>query len=111
LLKFGFANGTIDPLTHSASTFAYNAYGYTQTERSDPRGKVTGIWIFLNYKACDALIRNDLTDCDRLGLQWQIAETVVHECTHALNYLVSLRTIRDAAGTTGVIDSFEVSSS
>ncbi|KAK6583781.1 hypothetical protein PZA11_003511 [Diplocarpon coronariae] len=44
---------------------------------------VNSLAIFICYERLALLLRNDLSDADRLGLQFNIAETVVHEMVHA----------------------------
>ncbi|KAI6715592.1 hypothetical protein JHW43_001945 [Diplocarpon mali] len=44
---------------------------------------VNSLAIFICYERLALLLRNDLSDADRLGLQFNIAETMVHEMVHA----------------------------
>ncbi|CZT45350.1 uncharacterized protein RSE6_05653 [Rhynchosporium secalis] len=42
------------------------------------------IFTFLSYDLIEPLLRDDLTDCERMGLEWAVANTLVHEVCHAL---------------------------
>lgn len=76
-LRLGFKDGSKDPLNGKDNDLG-RSLGFTTCEL-EKSGKVKQIWIFLEYKDLHSLFRNDLTDCDRMGLQTYIATTLVHE--------------------------------
>lgn len=76
-LKFAFMDGERDPFTGIVD-LERRTYAYTTVE-PDERFPVDKIWIHLNMKAYKPLLRNDLTDSERLGLIWLNATTIVHE--------------------------------
>lgn len=38
-----------------------------------------GIWIFLNYREIESLLRDDLTTHERMMVEWAVANTVFYE--------------------------------
>ncbi|TGO22809.1 hypothetical protein BPAE_0154g00200 [Botrytis paeoniae] len=44
------------------------------------------VWIFLDIKICDLLLRNDLTSAEKAGAQYYLAITIIHELTHAIGF-------------------------
>jgi hypothetical protein len=75
-LKIGF-EGDRNPLT--GDLIDDEAYGRTLWQPEDLSKPIDNIWIFLNVKTYKPLLRDDLTDTERLGLYWQNATTIVHE--------------------------------
>ena len=75
-LTLGFMDGVIDPLTAKLSTIGSTSHAFTRgwSDPKKPQASATlirldRIWIFLNYSEYDLLLRDDLTDCDRMGVQ------------------------------------------
>jgi hypothetical protein len=61
----------------------------------------------MRYNDCALLMRSDLNDCDRMGIQYHLATSIVHECTHAFNDYISLSTRRGPSGVTGYSETME----
>lgn len=88
---FGFASETEDPRGPHFDENNGNAFGVTITNLEemeyekdrDPPPK-WGMWTFIMLADVEPLFRTDLNDGERMGIEWAIATTVVHEITHAV---------------------------
>ncbi|KAK6609977.1 cytochrome b5-like Heme/Steroid binding domain-containing protein [Botrytis cinerea] len=80
--KMGFASGYYMPWDEAPSK--ENCHGVTFIAK-DSDDKET-IWIFLDLKLLDLLLRNDLTSAEKAGTQYSLAITMIHELTHAMGF-------------------------
>ncbi|KAM0132402.1 hypothetical protein ACHAP3_006439 [Botrytis cinerea] len=81
-IKWGFASGYYMPWDEAPSKD--NCHGVTFIAK-DSDDKET-IWIFLDLKLLDLLLRNDLTSAEKAGTQYSLAITMIHELTHAMGF-------------------------
>lgn len=74
--RFAFCNGDEDPMDGTDLT-RNSAYGSTTMDMKNGQRRLI---TFLNLKHFAPLIfEQALTDAERMGLQWHIAGTLVHE--------------------------------
>ncbi|KAB8303528.1 hypothetical protein EYC80_004938 [Monilinia laxa] len=84
-IRWGFAPGTrmpwdVVPLKGSG------CLGIThEGKNSDNRDT---IWVFIDQKLCDLLLRDDLTSAEKAGAQYLLAIVMCHELTHALWFCI-----------------------
>ncbi|ESZ98640.1 hypothetical protein SBOR_0878 [Sclerotinia borealis F-4128] len=80
MLKWGFALGTQMPW--DVLPKQSNCLGVTYKEDANT------IWIFLDQRLCDLLLRNDLTSAEKAGAEYSLAIVMCHELTHVLCYII-----------------------
>jgi hypothetical protein len=81
-LNLAFMDGKYDPLLNKELPYDdRDVYGLTSARWNGPEldDPIKDLWIFLNYKTFQPLLREDLTDAERLGLIYFNANTLVHE--------------------------------
>lgn len=76
-IKFGFAKTHEDPTTRQYEPSDY--YGLTQVWNVTRRK--TPITVHINYRLVLSLMDQRLTPAERLGGQWDLANTILHEMT------------------------------
>lgn len=79
---WGFASGTLMPWDDAPQKT--NCLGITHSGWDSDDREV--VWIFLDMKLCDLLLRNDLTSAEKAGAQYYLAIVMIHELTHAIGY-------------------------
>ncbi|KAH7354934.1 hypothetical protein BKA65DRAFT_593035 [Rhexocercosporidium sp. MPI-PUGE-AT-0058] len=72
--QLGFCKARVDPWDDS------NCNKYWGITHED---NFQNIFTFLLYEEVEPLLRPDLTDAERMGAEWNIANTIVHEVCHA----------------------------
>ncbi|KAK6606167.1 hypothetical protein H4I96_04629 [Botrytis cinerea] len=83
--------GPREPMDPSTSTltipaaFIHSGAEMKNQNAKDSDDKET-IWIFLDLKLLDLLLRNDLTSAEKAGTQYSLAITMIHELTHAMGF-------------------------
>ncbi|PMD41138.1 hypothetical protein L207DRAFT_581587 [Hyaloscypha variabilis F] len=86
----GFKNERQDPrIVHEAAATSARADAYTECDL-DRNNCVLRIWTWLDYEIITPLLKDDLDDSVRFGLQYWIATTIVHESMHAIWHVVSM---------------------
>ncbi|TGO80583.1 hypothetical protein BELL_0004g00090 [Botrytis elliptica] len=81
-LMWGFASGLRmpwDDTPQKSNCLGMTHLGWDSDDRSV-------IWIFLDMKLCDILLRNDLTSAEKAGAQYYLAIVMIHELTHAIGF-------------------------
>ncbi|KAF5874500.1 uncharacterized protein Bfra_004510 [Botrytis fragariae] len=79
---WGFAHGNRMPWDDAP--IKTNCLGITHMGWDSADREV--IWIYLDIKICDLLLRNDLTSAEKAGAQYYLAITMIHELTHAIGF-------------------------
>ncbi|KAF7956677.1 hypothetical protein EAE96_004010 [Botrytis aclada] len=79
---WGFASG--DRMPWDEAPQRANCLGVTHLGWDSGDREV--IWIFLDKKLCDLLLRNDLTSAEKSGAQYYLAIVMIHELTHAIGF-------------------------
>lgn len=82
-VRFGFIDGYHDPLVTDLVEEVPDVLGYTSYVAL-PKGnglpdELDHVWCFLNIDIIEPLFRQGLTDAERLGHQYLLATTVIHE--------------------------------
>ncbi|KAF7887026.1 uncharacterized protein EAF02_003673 [Botrytis sinoallii] len=81
-MMWGFASGIRmpwDDAPQQSNCLGVTHLGWDSDDRSV-------IWIFLDMKLCDILLRNDLTSAEKAGAQYYLAIVMIHELTHAIGF-------------------------
>ncbi|EKD18320.1 hypothetical protein MBM_03313 [Drepanopeziza brunnea f. sp. 'multigermtubi' MB_m1] len=78
-LTFGFKHQSIDPW-NNIPAWEFSQIGVTQLFNSRT------VSIFLGYNLAEPLLRNDLSDAERMGCEWNFASVLLHEICHAVWY-------------------------
>jgi hypothetical protein len=76
-IRFGFSKSSEDP--HTREYDPLNYYGLTQVW--DVTKRKTPITVHINYLLVLSLMDQRLTPAERLGGQWFLANTILHEMT------------------------------
>ncbi|TGO61864.1 hypothetical protein BCON_0024g00670 [Botryotinia convoluta] len=79
---WGFASGNRMPWDDAP--IRANCLGVTHKGWDSDDREV--VWIFLDIKLCDLLLRNDLTSAEKAGAQYYLAIVMIHELTHAIGF-------------------------
>lgn len=82
-VRFGFIDGYHDPIVGDLNEDEEDVLAYTSYVAL-PKGEglpdeLDHVWSFLNIDTIQPLFRQDLTDAERLGHQYLVATTVIHE--------------------------------
>lgn len=88
-LKWGFALGNHMPWDDVPTTGG--CWGATH-EGFDNNGRGV-IWIFLDQRLVDRLLRNDLTSAEKAGAQYFLAIVMCHELIHAIYFIIMDRSL------------------
>ncbi|TGO42520.1 hypothetical protein BHYA_0007g00190 [Botrytis hyacinthi] len=79
---WGFASGSRMPWDDAPQKT--NCLGITHLGWDSDDKSV--IWIFLDMKLSDLLLRNDLTSAEKAGVQYYLEIVMIHELTHAIGF-------------------------
>jgi hypothetical protein len=75
--KLGFKNTTMSPQSGKNSEASYGMTALMDLANSSG----SQLYVWLDYAALLPLLRDDLDDCERMGCEWALANTLVHEMT------------------------------
>ena len=90
-LRLGFKMANKQLFSNRARRPSDGMDAYTTGPISENDETPAEIWINIDVGIVEPLLRDDLTDAERFGLQYWIASIIVHECTHAYWHLIHSR--------------------